>query len=178
MSTKKTPIPVHDLLFKEVYVHKKYSLDIFKLIFSPLEFELFDWETLEPKRSMFVDKGGREKRADLIFSVKLKDSSKEKKEQNVQIIFLLEHKSQNSKNLCHQMLGYQAGVYSSCEYKHPIIPILVYHGKKKTLKMPLSFQDSLKDFNPRAYASDSFISTRRVFSLKKQYPLKPTFVFV
>ena len=143
MPSKKTH-GIHDLLFKEVYAHKKYCLDIFKLIFSPLEFKIFDWETLEPQLRMFVSEEGREKRADLIFSVKLK----EKKEQSVQIIFLLEHKSSPSEKLCHQMLGYQAGVYSSCEYKHPILPILVYHGREKDWRAPLSFQDSLKNFNP------------------------------
>ena len=127
---------IHDSLFKEVYSKREYSLDIFKLVLSKTEFALFNWRTLKQDVSSFVDKHFVERRSDLIFSVKRKGSKEE-----VKIIFLLEHKSAQDPGLLQQLLEYQTRIYE--KRKHPIIPILIYHGKEKDWRGHLNFQESL-----------------------------------
>ena len=138
-SQSKKTVNAHDLLFKEVYSNEKYSLDIFKLCLSKKEFSLFNWQTLKGELNTFVDKNWKEKRADLIFSVKLKNSKKE-----VKIIFLLEHKSQYSPDIMRQLLCYQTGIYE--KHLHPVIVVVLYSGKNKKWTGPLSFHNYL-NFN-------------------------------
>ena len=124
----------HDILFKAIYSQKKYSLDIFRLILSKKEYELFNWETLKSQATVLLD-DLKVRQADLIFDVELKTR------ESMQIIFLLEHKSGPSRNVLQQLLQYQTRLYAF--QKNPIIPILVYHGNSIWRK-PLNFQDSLK----------------------------------
>ena len=132
---------LHDSVFKQIYSHRRYCLDIFRLVLTPQEFKLFNWKTLKPQITTFVDEQGQEKRTDLIFSVKLKKSHK-----TAQIFFLIEHKSRNRKGTLTQMLHYQTGIYTRSSA--PVICVLVYHGEAKRYRGKLSFQDSLKDFTP------------------------------
>ena len=140
MNKKSSKHSIHDLFFKEVYSNKRYSLDIFVLILTPSEFSLFDWDTLKSEMTSFIDHDQKEKRMDLVFSVKLKRSKK-----TARILFLLEHKSHQKNDLMVQMLEYQTGIYQKS--KTPVIPIIVYHGKEKWRKS-LRFQDSLEDITP------------------------------
>ena len=64
-----------------------------------------------------------EKKADLVFTVKLKKNRKA-----ANLVMLLEHKSYN-------------------EHKKPVIPIIVHQGSKELKKRP-RFQDTLKDMTP------------------------------
>ena len=141
MKKKSSKHSIHDLFFKEVYSNKRYSLDIFVLILTPSEFSLFDWETLKSEMTSFIDHDQKEKRMDLVFSVKLKRSKKTAK-----ILFLLEHKSHQKNDLMVQMLEYQTGIYQKS--KTPVIPILIYHGREKKWKGSLKFQDSLENITP------------------------------
>ena len=141
----KKPLPkkqgkkIHDAFFKDVYSKPKYSLDIFRLVFSKKEQAFFNWNTLKIDLTTFMDKELSEKRVDLLFSVNLKDSHK-----RVGVLFLLEHKSSEDPNTLIQLLEYQTAIYK--EMRIPIIPILFYHGKKKEWKNPLNFHDFLEDF--------------------------------
>ena len=132
---------LHDSVFKQIYSRRRYCLDIFRLVLTPQEFKLFNWNTLKPQITTFVDEQGQEKRTDLIFSVKLKKSHK-----TAQIFFLIEHKSRNRKGTLIQMLSYQTGIYKRSSA--PVICVLVYNGEAKRYRGKLSFQDSLKDFTP------------------------------
>ena len=132
---------LHDSVFKQIYSRRRYCLDIFRLVLTPQEFKLFNWNTLKPQITTFVDEQGQEKRTDLIFSVKLKKSHK-----TAQIFFLIEHKSRNRKGTLTQMLSYQTGIYKRSSA--PVICVLVYNGEAKRYRGKLSFQDSLKDFTP------------------------------
>ena len=132
---------LHDSVFKQIYSRRRYCLDIFRLVLTPQEFKLFNWKTLKPQITTFVDEQGQEKRTDLIFSVKLKKSHK-----TAQIFFLIEHKSRNRKGTLIQMLSYQTGIYTRSSA--PVICVLVYNGEAKRYRGKLSFQDSLKDFTP------------------------------
>ena len=85
------------------------------------------------------------KRADLIFSLPLKDYPKNR----VKIFILLEHKSRYDKNAFGQLLDYQVlGRKHSIQqvgYPQPIISVLFYHGEQ-----PLRWKKSLQeeDFGP------------------------------
>ena len=129
----------HDLLIKTLYSQPKYSTDIFKLCLSPKEYALFRWKTLKSEVNTFVDKDLQEKRADLIFSVQLKNSSPPA---SAKIIFLLEHKSHYDPDLMTQLLHYQTGIYS--KNQNPVIVVLLYHGRQKKWRGALSFQEHLK----------------------------------
>ena len=129
----------HDLLIKTLYSQPKYSTDIFKLCLSSKEYALFRWKTLKSEVNTFVDKDLQEKRADLIFSVQLKNSSPPA---SAKIIFLLEHKSHYDPDLMTQLLHYQTGIYS--KNQNPVITVLLYHGRQKKWRGALSFQEHLK----------------------------------
>ena len=145
MPSKKIPEKrkqqAHNALFNETFINEKYGLDIFRLVFKPSEFKLFNWKTLKPEMTVFTDEQGHEKRVDLLFSVQVKGSKKQ-----VRIFFLLEHKSHQDPQLLRQVLGYQTCIYNRWNY--PVIPILVYHGRQKQWKGPLNFQDSLEGLTP------------------------------
>ena len=132
---------IHDAFFKEIYSQTRYCLDIFRLIFTPKQFALFDWDTLKSEATVAVDDKWKETRADLVFSVKLKRIKKP-----VRIIFLLEHKSHQNPKLLKQLLTYQVNRYLKEDC--PIIPILVYHGREKAWRAALSFQKSLVGLTP------------------------------
>ena len=116
MSSKKTPEKrkqqAHNALFNETFINEKYGLDIFRLVFKPSEFKLFDWKTLKPEMTVFMGEEGNEKRIDLLFSVQVKGSKKQ-----VRIFFLLEHKSHQDPQLLQQVLGYQTCIYNRWNYR-------------------------------------------------------------
>ena len=153
---------IHDAFFKEIYSQKRYCLDIFRLIFTPKQFALFDWDTLKSEATVSVDNQWREKRADLVFSVKLKRIKKP-----VRIIFLLEHKSYQYPILLKQLLAYQVAQYIKEDC--PIIPILIYHGREKTWQAPLSFQKSLVGLTPeieREFGQNIFNFTCKLLNIQ------------
>ena len=127
---------LHDHLFKDIFSHLHYGLDLFKLSLSPAEFALFAWNTLRTDITTYVDKQLKELRADLIFSVRLRGSSK-----RVRIVFLLEHKSHYDPQIMKQLLSYQAEIYA--KGGGFVIMIVVYAGKRDEWPGPLRFQDTL-----------------------------------
>ena len=153
---------IHDAFFKEIYSQTKYCLDIFRLIFTPKQFALFDWDTLISEATVAVDSKWKETRADLVFSVKLKQIKKP-----VRIIFLLEHKSYQNPMLLKQLLAYQVDRYLKEDC--PIIPILVYHGREKAWRATLSFQKSLVDLTPeieREFGQNIFNFTCKLLNIQ------------
>ena len=141
---KKPKAFLHDALFKDAYSNVRYSLDIFRLVFTKAEFALFDWTTLVIEASTLITKQMKERRTDIIFSVQLKGSRR-----TVRILLLLEHKSYQSQELMQQLLEYQFEAYRKWKYEYPVIPILVYHGKDKKWRGALSFHDCLGNFPPK-----------------------------
>ena len=140
MKKPKKSAPLHDLFFKDVYSNPKYSMDLFHLVLSEEEMALFDWLSLRLQANTFVDKTWTEKRTDLMFLVNFKDSDKK-----AGLLFLLEHKSREEPDTLLQLLNYQTGAYN--EFADlAVIPILVYHGRKREWEGALSWQDHLKGF--------------------------------
>ena len=130
-TNKKTNI--HDNFFKkEIESNRDFSLCIFRKVFDPPTFRLFDWKTLKSEATAYIDHKSRPKMADFVFSVNLKGSGKK-----TDIVLLLEHKTGKGGDLLQQLLEYQTAIYST--RKNPIIPILVYQGPEKKWQSPLNF---------------------------------------
>ena len=134
---------IHDLYYKDVFSNKIYGLKFLKFVLTPSQFDLFNWDTLHSEMETLVSPEGRERRTDLIFSVRPKGG---RKDQRTKIIFLIEHKAQTYNDLLFQLLEYQSLIYKKEQV--PIIPIVFYHGKTKSFNQPLKFHDALKGFSP------------------------------
>ena len=133
---EKSSAKPHNFLFKDVYSKKKYAMDLFRLTLSKKEFNLFDWETLRIKSRPFFDESWDKKRADLIFSVGEKISGRK-----TEIFFLLEHKSYKSDDIFLQLLEYQIYIYR--KNRIPVIPVVIYHGKRPHWHLSVNFRDFL-----------------------------------
>ena len=120
----------------KTYSGTTYSLELFKLILSPEELELFDWGHMDSHATAFFDSQWKEKIADLVFTVPFKGTGK-----SADIIFLLEHKSYQNKKVMGQMLNYQTQIYS--RKPNPVVPVLIYHGPIPEWAISLEFQDNL-----------------------------------
>ena len=157
----------HDILFKDIFEDKKYCLDILRLVFTPTEFGLFSWKTLKSEATFFLDEEWKERRADLVFSAKLRNGKSAK------IVLLLEHKSYQDTSLLKQLLEYQARIYTRKKKTEcidvAVIPIVVYHGREKRWKGPLRFQDSIQGLSPdlRRHFGENILDFKcRLFNLQ------------
>ena len=130
----------HDQFFKNFFSQTLFALELFQLIFSKEELKAYDWKKLKTEKDSFPD----HTRADLIFSVPLKNKRKTK----VQIFILLEHKSTYDIKLFQQLFRYQSLLIEKSLNEQgkpvPIIPVVFYHGKKPW-KWKLSFQEAFGD---------------------------------
>ena len=133
---------IHNNFTSDLFADGKFSLDIFRVVFPPAKFNLFNWDTLRAEATVYADTKGSST-ADMVFNVKLKRVQK-----TTAIVFLLEHKSYRDSSVVHQLLKYQAAIYDKKEEKIPIIPILIYQGRSKNWSAPLSFQESLEGMTP------------------------------
>ena len=126
-----------DLLFKYAFSHPRFAKELFHLVFSQTEQNIFDWNTLRAEKDTFQDL-----RADAVFSVALKNHPKLR----FRIFLLLEHKSQYSRKIFCQLLKYQTRmIEQSVEESNkawPIVAVVVYNGKEPW-KWPKSFQEGL-----------------------------------
>ena len=160
MGRKTSP---HDPLFREIYSQKKYRLDIFKLVLTPAQFHLFDWRTLKSELTVTLNQQWQEQRADLVFSVQLKNAKRP-----VRIVFIVDHKSSHDPKLLVQLLKYQVERYIKDDL--PIIPILVYHGEQKNWPSSLNFQQSLQGMTTeiqREFGDNILNFTCKMLNIKK-----------
>ena len=133
----------HDQFFKTFFSEAGFAQELFQLIFSKEEQKAYDWKKLKTEKDSFPDNS----RADLVFSVPLKNKPKSK----IRIFILLEHKSTYDIKLFQQLFRYQNLLIEKSLNEHgkpvPIIPVVFYHGRKPW-KWNLSFQEALggKDF--------------------------------
>ena len=140
MVPNQTKKNIHDAFVRRFFRDKRFAIDIFRKALSPAQFALFAWESLKPEETSFFDHEGNEKKADLVFSVKLK---KDRKPAN--LVILLEHKSYNDTRMMQQILEYLTVLHA--KHGKPVIPILLHQGPRK-LKTALRFRDTLEDMTP------------------------------
>ena len=131
---------IYDAFFRRFFSEKRFAIDIFRVALPPAAFDLFAWESLKSEETSYFDHEGNEKRADLVFAVRLKRNRKA-----ASLVILLEHKSYDDPRVMQQILEYQTVLYA--KHKKPVIPIVVHQGSKR-LKRRLCFQDTLKDMTP------------------------------
>ena len=132
---------VHDIFFKDIFVNTAFAAELFHKVLTPKEFAYFNWKTLRVEGTVYINKARKEKRADLLFSVKTKRGKKA-----TDLLLLLEHKTGTGDGSILQLLEYQSAIYA--KRKNPILPVLLYQGPEKTWKKPRSFQDSLEGMTP------------------------------
>ena len=127
-TTKKLPVGHHDIFFKACYSNPCFAKELFQLVLSEEEFAIFDWENLKAEKDSFQDL-----RADLVFSVPLKNQPKKK----AKLFLLLEHKSRFSRRMYHQILKYKTLIIGKSLEKTEddclVIASVFYHGVGKIL---------------------------------------------
>ena len=135
----------HDIFFKEIFSDKENAIDLIKNILPKKAEKNFNFETLKLSNCSFTDEELKETFSDLVYTCKYKNV------EEITISFLLEHKSQLPKIPYIQLLTYILNIWKA-ELKQkkeirPIIPIIVYHGKKKWEYKPfISYFNGIDDF--------------------------------
>ncbi len=140
---------VHDSYFRKVFSKKRYTPNIFKLALPEKLYNLLDWSSLEVEMKTFLSEEMRERRTDILCSVKIKNSGG-----RLGLLFLLEHRSHQGKDIHQILLEYQTPAYRAL--KMPIIPIVPYSGKRPKWTQPLDFHGSLlRDFKSQLSPAQS-----------------------
>jgi len=146
MKKKEPNLSPHDQFFKENFSQKDEAVSFLKEVL-PLKIKSnLDFDSLQIDNQSFTDKELKEYFSDIVYHCKYKVSKE------IKISFLFEHKSYFVKYPHIQLLKYMIKLW---EYDikqnrpiQPVIPIIVYHGKQKWEKKPLSsfFNDPDSDF--------------------------------
>ena len=146
MKKKEQSLSPHDQFFKENFSQKDEAVSFLKEVL-PLQIKSnIDFDSLEIDNQSFTDKELKEYFSDIVYHCRYKAS----KELKISILF--EHKSYFVKYPHIQLLKYMIKLWEyDIKQKRPIqpvIPIIVYHGKEKWEKKPLSafFNDPESDF--------------------------------
>ena len=138
MTHQKTPY-LHDHYVKQILSRPEQCVELLSLVLSKQEMDLFDWSTLKIEATSLVDQDLKEKRMDVLFSVRLKNS-----DQTGRILFIGEHKSGPDPKLLKQFLFYITDIYR--DTRSPVIPVFINQSEHKVWKGPLEFHDYLQDF--------------------------------
>ncbi len=139
----------HDSYFRKVFSKKRYTPNIFKLALPEKLYNLLDWSSLEVEMKTFLSEEMRERRTDILCSVKIKNGGG-----RLGLLFLLEHRSHQGKDIHQILLEYQTPAYRAL--KMPIIPIVPYSGKRPKWTQPLDFHGSLlRDFKSQLSPAQS-----------------------
>ena len=126
----------HDKFFKAVISQLEYAKELISIKLPEEMKTQLDWEKLRQEPGSFIDEDYKEHFTDALFSIPYK-----KKDKEVLIGILVEHKSHPDPKVFSQLLRYQSNIYAGIE-KMPILIQLFYHGQKKW-DLPLSFFESL-----------------------------------
>lgn len=122
---------IHDRFFKETLSHKEVARDFLENYLPQEVLRHLDLNTLKISKDTFV-KDQREHYSDLLYEVDLIGGS------SGYIYLLFEHKSQHDPYVALQVLRYMVEIWSLSRNQRPnnerlplIIPLVIYHGKKK-----------------------------------------------
>ena len=125
IQSKSNRISVHDLYFKSHFSAVEKAKKLLYLVLTPLERELFDWDSLKEEKDSLEENT----RADLIFSLGFKSDSK----QSIKIYILLEHKSKKDQKAFDQMLFYNNRIieieFLKVRSMPGVLNVLFYHGR-------------------------------------------------
>ena len=91
---------LHNALFNAIFNDNRTLLiELLRALLTPKQLIQLDLRTTKYENNVFTDAQGKERRADIIFSVMTKDGQR--------IVFVVEHKSSQDKALFSQLLVYQ-----------------------------------------------------------------------
>ena len=136
----------HDHLFKATFSHRQEVIRFIKKFFPERVYNKLDFRTLKIQNTSFVNDKLEDHYSDITYTCKWKGNNKE-----ALLSFLFEHKSYYVEYPEFQLMrymieGYEYQLKQGKEYSL-IIPVLIYHGKRKLkttnfledLKLPDSF---------------------------------------
>ena len=125
----------HDIITKKVLSKKTYAVDFLANALPRKLTSKLDFSKLKVEKGDFIDAENKERFTDILYSVPTRKTS-----QKLGIFCLVEHKSTRDKDIHSQLLLYLAGIYKT--HRWPVIPLVLYHGKKKW-DIPTNFASSL-----------------------------------
>lgn len=121
---------LHNALFMAVFTHNvKLAAELLKFLLGKERATKFDFRTLKFETTVFTDAEGNERRADAIVSVMTKDGR--------QVLFLIEHKSTQSKDIFKQLISYQTILYANAS--NEVVPVVISTAKSKW-RLPQRFR--------------------------------------
>ena len=141
----------HDDLFKAAYRrhdgNDDLCLDLLKIICRNFILDEFRLDTLDLEPSGLIREIGREKYADLIFSLELAGEIVSEMvtadDTSTKFIVLLEHKSGADSDAMLQLLKYQSLLYEREGKRCRVLPVIVYSGQVPRWSGDTEFQESL-----------------------------------
>ena len=112
---------LHNALFTAVFTNnKKLAVELLKFLLGKERATQLDFRTLKFETAVFVDAEGNERRADAVVSVMTKGGQR--------VVFLIEHKSVQSRDIFTQLLEYQTILYTDAADE--VVPIVISTAKR------------------------------------------------
>lgn len=126
---------LHNALFMAVFTNNaKLAAEMLKFLLGKEKAAQFNFRTLKFETTVFADAEGNERRADAIISVMTKEGRR--------VLFLIEHKSTQSKDIFQQLLSYQTILYANAPDE--VVPIVISTAKSKW-RLPRRFRAASND---------------------------------
>ncbi|RAV27923.1 Rpn family recombination-promoting nuclease/putative transposase [Sinomicrobium soli] len=121
---------IHDKFVKKLLADTQVAADYFKTALPPHIAGKLDFSTLYRRPGNYVSKALEQTFSDIVYTCELKD-----RKEKVEISLLLEHKSAPDTYTPVQIGGYLFSAYRQQLLQRklltPVIPVLLYHGKKR-----------------------------------------------
>ena len=140
------PSQPHDQLFKHLFSEPKLVLSYLKGSLPRDWFVRLESQTLTRLPDSYVDDQLQEQISDVVYQCQLKDTK-----QWVNLVFLLEHKSYVPPFPHLQLLRYMVNLWQKQivegKFLHPIIPMVVYHGRQDWEMKPFGSYFSIQGEN-------------------------------
>jgi predicted transposase YdaD len=134
----------HDRFIRYVLEHSARAAALLHTLLPPGFSARVDWSTLRSQSTAIVDTAIRETRSDLIFSVRLRGSSR-------QAFIVLEHQSRVEGRMAARMLEYVSRLLHHGEARHRhggpqplILPVVLYHGPRGPWTAPRRLEELLE----------------------------------
>jgi len=133
---------IHDRFVRSVFAHVELVAACLRLYVAPILLKQLDLRRIKLEPTHFFSEEGRERIADLIFSIPLK-----RKRGSMKVVFVFEHKSERRRSLGFQLLKYLVAIWNKffSEAKNPesndfFLPapllIVLHNGSKPLIDKP------------------------------------------
>jgi hypothetical protein len=133
----------HDRFIRYVLEHSERAAALLRTVLPPGFAARVRWSTLRSQPTVLVDSAIRETRGDLVFSVRLRGSSR-------RALLLLEHQSRVERHMAARMRRYVSRLLDLWERQHQrtrhqplILPVVLYHGPQGPWTAPRRVEELL-----------------------------------